>query len=83
MNGFHVTQFYVNSLVDHHSIVNKIIKNNTKRIDKNLWTANDEGKDVELKQTYNDFEEAEFVAEKIIQLVKNEDLKYSDFSENY
>ena len=61
-------------------LANKIIKNNTKRIDKNLWTANDEGKDVELKQTYNDFEEAEFVAEKIIQLVKNEDLDYKDFS---
>lgn len=61
-------------------LANKIIKNNTKRIDKNLWTANDEGKEVELKQTYNDFEEAEFVAEKIIQLVKNEDLNYSDFS---
>ena len=61
-------------------LANKIIKNNTKRIDKNLWTANDEGKDIELKQTYNDFEEAEFVAEKIIQLVKNDSFDYKDFS---
>ena len=61
-------------------MANKVIKNNTKRIPKNLWTANDEGSEVELKQTYNDFEEAEFIAEKIEQLVKNEGLKYSDFS---
>ena len=61
-------------------MANKVIKNNTKRIEKNLWTANDEGNDVELKQTYNDFEEAEFVAEKIFQLIKNDDCKYSDFS---
>ena len=59
---------------------NKVIKNNSKRIPKNLWTANEEGSDVELKQTYNDFEEAEFVAEKIEQLIKNNGCKYSDFS---
>ncbi len=50
-------------------LANKLIKNNTHRIAKNLWTANDEGETVELKQTYNDFEEAEFVAEKIEYLV--------------
>ena len=61
-------------------MANKVIKNNTKRIEKNLWTANDEGSEVELKQTYNDFEEAEFVAEKIEQFVRNEGCKYSDFS---
>lgn len=61
-------------------MANKVIKNNTKRIEKNLWTANDEGNEVELKQTYNDFEEAEFVAEKIEQLIRNEGCKYSDFS---
>ena len=61
-------------------MANKVIKNNTKRIPKNLWTDNDEGSDVELKQSYNDFEEAEFVAEKIEQLCKNSGCKYSDFS---
>ena len=61
-------------------MANKVIKNNTKRIPKNLWTANDEGNDVELKQTYNDFEEAEFVAEKIEQLKRNGNCDYRDFS---
>lgn len=61
-------------------LANKIIKNNVHRISKNLWTSNDDGNEVELKQSYNDFEEAEFVAEKIEYLVKNEGFKYSDFS---
>ena len=61
-------------------LANKIIKNNTHRIEKNLWTANDGGAEVELKQTYNDYEEAEFIAEKIEYLVKNEGNNYSDFS---
>ena len=61
-------------------MANKIIKNNSKRIPKNLWTANDEGSEVELKQTYNDFDEAEFVAEKIEILRKNEGYNYRDFS---
>ncbi len=61
-------------------LANKIIKNNTHRIAKNLWTANTEGAEVELKQTYNDYEEAEFIAEKIEYLIKNEGFNYSDFS---
>ena len=61
-------------------LANKVIKNNVNRIDKNLWTNNDEGSKVEFKETYNDFEEAEFVAEKIEQLVRNEGFKYSDFA---
>ena len=61
-------------------MANKIIKNNTHRMPKNLWTANDDGAEIELKQTYNDFEEAEFIAEKIESLVKLNGLKYSDFA---
>ena len=61
-------------------LANKLIKNNLDRIEKNLWTTNDEGSNVEVKQTYNDIEEAEFVAEKIEYLVKNEGFNYSDFS---
>lgn len=61
-------------------IANKVIKNNTNRIDKNLWTGNEEGSEVELKQTYNDIEEAEQIAEKIEYLVKNQGHRYSDFA---
>jgi DNA helicase-2/ATP-dependent DNA helicase PcrA len=61
-------------------LANKVIKNNTSRIEKKLWTANSVGEEIELKQAYNDIEEAEFVAEKIETMVKNEGKKYSDFA---
>ncbi len=61
-------------------LANKVIKNNVNRIEKHLWTGNEEGSEVELKQTYNDIEEAEAVAEQIEQLVKLEGYKYSDFA---
>lgn len=53
------------------SLANKLIKNNSSRIEKNLWTDNEDGAEVEFKQTYNDIEEAEYVAEKISNLVEN------------
>ena len=62
------------------NLANKLIKNNFGRIEKNLWTANDNGDEVPLNQTYNDIEEAEFVAEKIEYLVKEQGYKYSDFA---
>ncbi len=62
------------------ALANKLIKNNTNRIDKNLWTENCEGEEVEFKQLYNDGEEAEWLAEKIEYLVKNTGANYSDFA---
>lgn len=59
---------------------NQLIKNNTDRIDKNLWTDNQDGESIDIKQTYNDIEEAEFVAEKIEEMIKFQGKKYSDFA---
>ena len=61
------------------ALANKLIKNNQSRIEKNLWTSNEEGSDIDLKQTYNDIEEAEFVAEKINSMVER-GLKFKDFA---
>lgn len=61
-------------------LANKLIKNNSSRIDKNLWTENSEGEDAVLKQTYNDIEEAEYVAERIAIAVKSGEAIYSDFA---
>ncbi len=61
------------------SLANKLIKNNSSRIEKNLWTDNEEGSEVELKQTYNDIEEAEFIADKINSLVEN-GYQFKDFA---
>lgn len=62
------------------ALANKLIKNNKCRIEKNLWTNNDEGEEIEVKQTYNDIDEAEQVAIKIEDLVKSGKAKYSDFA---
>lgn len=62
------------------TLANKLIKNNSCRIDKNLWTENSDGLDIEVKQTYNDIEEAEFLAEKIENLVTNCGYNYSDIA---
>ena len=61
-------------------VANKLIKNNTNRIDKLLWTNNDEGADIELKESYSDLDEAEFIAEKISYLVSIGQSSYSDFA---
>lgn len=61
-------------------VANKVIKFNHSRIDKNLWTNNKGGSEIEVKQTYNDIEEAEFIAQKITDLVDFGEKKYSDFA---
>ena len=62
------------------NLANKLIKNNTNRIDKNLWTGNDEGAEVELRQNYNDIEESEQIAQEIKYLVSEQGYKNSDFA---
>ncbi len=62
------------------ALANKLIKNNISRIEKQLWTANNEGAEVELNMAYNDIEEAEKIAEKIKSLVQNSGYKYKDFT---
>ncbi len=61
-------------------VANKLIKNNKNRIEKNLWTANDDGTDIQINQPYCDIDEAELIAEKIEQLVSHGLAKYSDFA---
>lgn len=57
---------------------NAIIKKNVQRKDKNLFTENKEGDMVSLFEAYNDKFEAEFIAEKVVELmdsgVKPEDI---------
>ncbi len=59
---------------------NKLIKKNKNRLDKNLWTENDEGTKVEDHTTYSDTEEAEYVASTIKGLVQYSGYRYSDFA---
>lgn len=57
---------------------NKIIKHNTSRLDKKLWTDKEDGVRIEFSNPYNENYEAEYVAENIFNLVRNSGYDYSD-----
>ena len=59
---------------------NGVIKNNKSKIDKKLWTKNNEGDKIYYKTLPNEYEEVEYIVEKIDDLCKKEKLKYSDFA---
>lgn len=61
-------------------VANKIIKNNNNRLEKELWTDNNEGDKINYYAPYNDLEEAEYVAMNIKKLVTEEGYSYSDFA---
>ena len=51
------------------SAANEVIKKNTKRQEKNLFTTNKEGELISVFEAYNDRIEAEFVSDKITELL--------------
>ncbi len=57
---------------------NAVIKNNSGRKDKSLWTSNEEGNPVVLEQYNTEYEEAAGVVDDIDMLTKNHAVKYSD-----
>lgn len=50
-------------------VANAIIKKNTQRKEKNLFTKNGEGELISIFEAYNDRFEAEFVADKIVEMI--------------
>lgn len=61
-------------------VANKIIKYNSNRLEKNLWTDNDNGEKISYFTPYNDIEEAEYVAMNIKKMVIEQGFSYSDFA---
>jgi len=61
---------------------NKVIRNNKKRKEKNLWTKNKTGEDVELIETSNEVEEAQKIA-RIIKKIKDKDSDRSSIAVFY
>ena len=57
-----------------------MIKRNLNRLDKNLWTSNPDGARVEEYSSYNEAEEAEYVADCINNLVTYGNYSYKDFA---
>ena len=59
---------------------NEVIKNNKSKIDKQLWTQNKEGEKIEYRTLNNEYEEVEYVVDKIDDICRKNDEKYSDFA---
>ena len=62
------------------SAANEVIKNNKSKIDKNLWTQNDEGEKIAYKTLDNEYAEVEYIVDKIDELCRKEKKSYSDFA---
>lgn len=58
---------------------NGVIKNNTNRKEKELWSGNGEGKPIEIFMPQNETDEADFVIESLRGIALTEKRKYSDF----
>ncbi len=62
------------------ALANKIIKNNTTRLDKTLWTDNEDGDAIEFLRAGSENEEASAVVNSIIGWVRRGKYKFSDFA---
>lgn len=62
---------------------NAVIKHNTKKYEKNLWTENKEGHMPKLHIAKNEYDEAAFIVEQIEHLKREEYYKYADFTVLY
>lgn len=61
-------------------VSNRLIKNNSSRIEKELWTENGEGDEVVYHAAYDEKDEAEYIARNISNLVYSGKYKYSDIA---
>ena len=59
---------------------NEVIRNNSQRKEKTLWTDNEKGKQVAFRQFMNAFEEAEYIAGEIQKKKREEEASYKDFA---
>lgn len=62
---------------------NSIIEKNKTRLDKVVWTANDEGNKIKVNRTMTDGDEGRFVASSIFETAMNAQLKHSEFAVLY
>lgn len=59
---------------------NEVIKNNKSKIDKKLWTQNSEGSKIQYFVADNEYAEVEYIVDKIDEICRKENMKYSDFA---
>lgn len=61
-------------------VANKVIANNTTRLDKVLWTSNDKGAEVECYRAKTDREEVNYVIKNIARQMQLNNYSYNDFA---
>lgn len=59
---------------------NEVIKNNSAKIDKNLWTKNLVGEKIKYFSANNEYAEVEYVVDQIDEICRKEKKNYSDFA---
>lgn len=59
---------------------NGVIKHNTNRKDKSLWSGKGEGKPIEIYMPQNETDEADFIVEQVQSICVTEKRKYDDFA---
>ena len=59
---------------------NAVINNNTSKIDKNLWTENDEGEKIKYFTSKNEYEEVDYIVDKIDSMCRTGKYTYKDFA---
>ena len=62
---------------------NSIIEKNKTRLEKVVWTANEEGTKIKVNRTMTDGDEGRFVASSIFETMMNHQLQHSDFAVLY
>ena len=59
---------------------NAVINNNTSKIDKNLWTENEEGEKIKYFTSKNEYEEVDYIVDKIDAMCRTGKYTYKDFA---
>ena len=65
------------------SAANSVIKNNSSRLEKELWTDNSDGEKIEYKKCRDEHHEGSTVVDEVISATKTGRLKYSDMAVFY
>lgn len=59
---------------------NSVINNNKSKIEKNLWTENDDGEKIKYFTSKNEYEEVEYIVDKIDAMCRTGKYTYKDFA---
>ena len=59
---------------------NHVINKNSSKLEKKLWTDNDEGDKIKYFTAKNEYDEGQYIVDTIDKMVREDNMKYSDFA---